>query len=147
MANMSTSRPALGDLSLNIIRGKELTVKMRGKILGMHEAGHGIPYIIVRLKQSRSACRTTIDQDELRNDAFSIPRPGGKKSFTHLDERNILRHARTFPKHTYNQLQKDTGVTCSHRTISRILKSHGILNWRCAKRPHLTKNAVKKRYE
>ncbi|PMD41459.1 hypothetical protein L207DRAFT_380616, partial [Hyaloscypha variabilis F] len=103
MANMSTPRRPLRDLSLNIVRGKELTPEMRGKILGIYIAGHNIPYIMVRLKQSRKACRTTIEQDELRTDAHTLPRPGGKKSFTHLDERNILRHARTYPKHTYNQ--------------------------------------------
>jgi hypothetical protein len=53
MANMSTQRRPLGELPLNIIRGKELTPNMRGKVLGMHLAGHNIPFIIVRLKLSR----------------------------------------------------------------------------------------------
>jgi hypothetical protein len=100
---------------------------MRGKILGMHEAGHNRPYIIVRLKVSRKASRTTIesiDQDELRNDARFQPRAGVTKSFSPLDERNILRHARQYPKHTYAQLKENTRVTCSYRTISRILRNH-----------------------
>jgi hypothetical protein len=49
MANMSTQWHPLGELPLNIIRGKELTPKMRGKILGMHEANHNEAYIMVRL--------------------------------------------------------------------------------------------------
>lgn len=106
-----------------------MALKMRGKILGMHEAGHNRPYIIVRLKVSRKASRTTIesiDQDELRNDARSQPRHGVTKSFSPLDERNILRlrHARQYPKHTYAQLKENTRVTCSYRTISRILRNH-----------------------
>jgi len=60
----------------------------------MHEAGYNVLYIIVRLKVSRSACRTTIDRDELRNDAHTISRPGITKSFLPLNKRNILRHAR-----------------------------------------------------
>ena len=144
---MSTSRRPLGEIPLNVIRGKELTPKMRGEIIGMHKAGHNVPSIMKQLKQSRCAVRYTIEQDELRPDAESKPRPGQKKSFTPLDERNILRYAREYPKRTYARLKNDTGVTCSHKTISRVLKSYGILKWRCAKRPHLTKNAVKKRYE
>jgi hypothetical protein len=146
MANISTQRTPLGELSSNIIRGKELTAKIRGKILGMHECGHNIPWIMNRLKLSRCAVRYTIDQDELRDDGETLPRPGQKKSFSPLDERNILRCARTNPKFTYAKLKEFTGVGCSHKTISRILRSHGITNWRCKKRPHLTKAAVKKRY-
>jgi hypothetical protein len=76
MANISTQRTPLGELSSNIIRGKELTPKVRGKVLGMKEAGHNVPYIMRRLKLSRCAVRYTIDQDELRDDAETLPRPG-----------------------------------------------------------------------
>jgi hypothetical protein len=90
IANILTLRRPLGELPLNIVRGKELTPKMRGKILGMKAARHEILFIIVRLKVSRKACKTTIDQDELRTDAHTLPRPSLKKSFTPLDKRNIL---------------------------------------------------------
>jgi hypothetical protein len=146
MANISTQRTSLGELSSNIIRGKELTPKIKGKILGMRDCGHNVPYIMGRLKLSRCAVRYTIDQDELRPNAETLPRPGQTKSFSALDERNILRWARSNPKFTYAKLKDATGVGCSHKTISRILQSHGITNWRCKKRPHLTKHAVKKRY-
>jgi hypothetical protein len=46
MANISTLRRPLRELPLNIVRGKELTPKMRGKILGMKAARHEIPFII-----------------------------------------------------------------------------------------------------
>jgi hypothetical protein len=52
---MSTQRRPFKELPLNIIRGKELTLKMRGKILKMHDANYSKAYIIVRLKLSRSA--------------------------------------------------------------------------------------------
>ena len=146
MANISTQRTPLGERSSNNARGPELTPDKRGRILGMYECGHNVPFIMARLKLSRYAVRYTIDQDELRNDAETLPRPGQKKSFSPLDERNILRCARTHPKFTYAKLKDFTGVECSHKTISRILASHGITNWRCKKRPNLTKTAVKKRY-
>ena len=101
MANMLTQRRPFRELPLNIIRGKELTPKMRGKILKMHDANYSEAYIIIRLKLSRLAVRYTIAQDELRPNGYFKPRPGQIKSFTPLDERNILRHAREYPKHTY----------------------------------------------
>jgi hypothetical protein len=58
---MSTPRCPLGELPLNIIRGKELTPNMRGKVLGMHIAGYKVPFIMVRLKLSRWAVRYTIN--------------------------------------------------------------------------------------
>ncbi|KAE9366398.1 hypothetical protein N431DRAFT_351636, partial [Stipitochalara longipes BDJ] len=50
IANILIPRRALSDLSLNIIHGKELTLKIRGEILGIYIAGYKILYIIVRLK-------------------------------------------------------------------------------------------------
>jgi hypothetical protein len=44
---MSTQQRPLRELPLNIIRGKELTPKMRGKILKMHKANDNKVYIIV----------------------------------------------------------------------------------------------------
>ena len=73
---MSTPRRPLGELPLNIVRGKELTPNMRGKVLGMHIAGHKVPFIMVQLKLSRFAVRYTIDQDELRNDGHTQAHPG-----------------------------------------------------------------------
>jgi hypothetical protein len=90
MANILTLRRPFRELPLNIICGKELTLKMRGKILGMKAVGHEIPFIIVRLKVSCKACKTTIDQDKLRTNAHTLPYLSLKKSFTPLDKRNIL---------------------------------------------------------
>jgi len=44
---MLTLQHSLGEISVNIVWGKELTPKIRGKILGMHKAGYNILYIIV----------------------------------------------------------------------------------------------------
>jgi hypothetical protein len=61
MANILIIQRPLKELPLNIICGKELTLKIRGKILDIKEAGHRILYIIIRLKVSYKAYRTTID--------------------------------------------------------------------------------------
>jgi hypothetical protein len=61
MANISTQRTPLGERSSNNVRGPELTPEIRGKILGMHECGYNVPFIMGRLKLSRYAVRYTID--------------------------------------------------------------------------------------
>jgi hypothetical protein len=119
--SLSTTRPVLGEISGNITRGKELTPKLRGQVISMAECGHNVPYIMARFKLSRKAVRYTLDNDELRTNANSLPRPGATKSFTALDERNIVRHARYKPKDIYAKLKEATGVTCSYKTIARVL--------------------------
>jgi hypothetical protein len=61
MANISTLQHPLKEMPLNIVCGKELTPKMRGKILKMKAVRHDIPFIIVQLKVSRKAYKTTIN--------------------------------------------------------------------------------------
>jgi len=99
-----------------------------------------------RLKLSRYIIRYTIDQDELRDNAKSLSRPGQIKSFLSLDKRNILRYIRLYPKFIYAKIKDFTGVGYSYKTISRILSSHDIINWRYKKRLNLIKYIVKKRY-
>ena len=55
-----------------------------------------------RYKVSRGAVRYTIDHKASRPKTNeSALRPGAKKSYNQLDERNILRHARAQPQDTY----------------------------------------------
>jgi hypothetical protein len=88
--SLSTVRLVLGEISGNITRGKELTPKLRGQVISMAEYRYNVLYIIARFKLSRKAVRYTLDNDELRTDANSLPRPGATKSFTTLDKRNIV---------------------------------------------------------
>jgi hypothetical protein len=50
------------------------------------------------------------------------------------------------PKDTYNEVRRACGVSCSRNTLKKILKEHGITNWRCKKRPFLTEKAAAARY-
>jgi hypothetical protein len=69
---MSTPRRPLGELPINIVRGKELTPNMRGgKVIRMHLAGHNVLFIIVRLKLSCYAIQYTIEQDKLRDKGYT----------------------------------------------------------------------------
>jgi hypothetical protein len=61
MANMLILRRLLRELPLNIIRGKELTPNMRGKVLRIYIIGHKVPFIIVQLELSRFIVKYTIN--------------------------------------------------------------------------------------
>jgi hypothetical protein len=90
----------------------------------------------------------TLDHEATRPESnVSSPRPGAKKTYNYLDERNLLRHVRQNPQQTYAQLKKAAEVQYSHKVIRHILQGNGITNWLAAKRPMLTKKAVKARYE
>ncbi|KAF4634283.1 hypothetical protein G7Y89_g3818 [Cudoniella acicularis] len=103
-------------------RGKELTPKIRNKVCALAEDGHRVLYIMARYKLSRKAVRYTLDHEASRPETNeSIRRPGAKKTYSHLDERNILWHAREYPQNTYAQLIKVTGVTCSPKVVRHIL--------------------------
>jgi hypothetical protein len=121
---------------------------MRNKICALAEDSHSVPYIMARFKQSRKAIRYTIAHETSRPKTNeSKPRPGAKKTYSHLDERNILPCAREWPQDIYAILIAATKVKCSHKVIRHILQGHGINNWLSAKRPILTKKAVKACYE
>jgi hypothetical protein len=94
MPSISTMRTPLGLINRNITRGKELTPKLRNKIYALAENSHDIPFIIRRYKISRGIICYIFDYQASRPKTnTSIPRPSTKKTYNHLDKRNLLRHA------------------------------------------------------
>ena len=81
---------------------------------------------------------TTFSKITTRHTANTTPRSGHKKITNTRNERNIIRYARLHPKWTYSKLRDHTGLQLSTRTFYRILRQHGIINWRCKRRPELT---------
>jgi transposase len=142
---MPPIRTPLGSISGNRIPGGELKPYQRGKIIGKAEEGASIAKIARDLKCHESTVTYTIQQERLRNEGASLVRASRKKSYSDRDERNILRYVRLNPKHTYKQVKVFLQLKCSKTTIKRILKEHGISNWRARKRPELTEeNALKR---
>ena len=88
---------------------------------------------------------STLIADDLRDKGYNLPRIPRKKSYTDADERNLLRHVRANPKDTYAQVKTACGLSCSVTTIKRVLKEHGITNWRCKRRPFLTQKHADQR--
>jgi hypothetical protein len=142
---MPPLRTPLGSISGNSRRGKELTPYMRGKILGKASEGAKSATIAIKLKIPRKTVEYTLQQDELRNDGYSLPRKPQGKSYTDAEERITVRHVRLNPKDTYQQVIDACGLTYKRSTVKKILKKHGIYNWRAKKRPELTEAHALKR--
>jgi hypothetical protein len=110
---------------------------MRGQIKGQANRGASHALIAKDLKVLKSTIQYTLQQDELRNNGQSLPRKPRGKSYTDSEERLLLRHVRLNPKDTYKQVIIAYNLSCKPTTVKKILKKHGICNWRAKKRPEL----------
>ena len=129
---MSRRRSPLAPISGNQRRGPDLSPYLRGKIVTLKECGVTTSAIAKRLSLPRSTIQSTLDLDELRNNGESQPRIGRPLSYTPSDERRILRIVRAHPKLTYRELLSQLGLEIHPNTVKKILKEHGIQNWKCS---------------
>jgi DNA-binding CsgD family transcriptional regulator len=141
---MPPIRTPLGSISGNRIHLCELKPYERGRIIGKAEEGATSAKIARDLKCSESAVKYTIRQEVLCNKGTSLVRASRTKSYNDREERNIVRHIRLNPKHTYKQVKDFLHLEYSKTTIKRILKKYGISNWRARKRLELTKEHILK---
>ena len=80
---------------------------------------------------------------EGRNEGRSLPRKGTPKKITDREERTVLRIAWKEPKIAYKDLLQQAGLISKQRyAVYRLLKEHGITNWRSKQRPFLTEGAA-----
>jgi transposase len=131
-------RVPLGPRSGNIRRGPELSPFTRAKIVGARDFGGTPTQIGTRYNLAESTIRSTLKLDPERSNGISKPRSGRPKLYTEREERCILRQVRLHPKCTYADVRRACLVTLCDSTLRRILKKHGIANWRAKKRPELT---------
>jgi hypothetical protein len=140
-------RAPLDAISGNARRPIDLTPFQRGQISGKASAGI-IPAQISRdLEIPDQTIRDTITLEPERINGKSKPKYGRHRISTSLDVRNVLRLVRSTPKITYKKIRKELNITFSNDTLKRILERKGIKNWRCKRRPLLTPEVVRKRYQ
>jgi hypothetical protein len=135
---MPLQRTPLGSISGNRPRGLEISPYIRGQIKGQANRGATQASIAKDLNLVKSIVQYTLQQDELRNNGQSLPRKPRGKSYTDSEERLLLRHIHLNPKDTYKQVITACNLSCKPTTVKKILKKHGISNWRAKKRPELT---------
>lgn len=142
---MPPQRTPLRSLANNNVPHMHLSPYDRGKIIGRLEGGDKVGVVAKAYNLPHSTVVYTQRQDQLRDDGTSLLRKARKKSYSDGDERLLLRYIRLFPKSTYTETKKACGLNCSITTIKRVLKIHGISNWKARKRPELTeKHAIKR---
>jgi len=142
---MPPLRKALRDLSVNRVCNSPLSPYVRGIIIGRKLEGASNTAIAKALGLPKSTVDSTITLAPLREEGHSQPRSGRPPIYTDRDYRSLLRCIRLFPKYTYQQVRDSCGVDFSDGTIRRHLDKHGIRNWRCKHRPHLTEAIAAKR--
>lgn len=143
---MPPRRP-LRAVSGNIVKRKELTPFLRGKILGRHEVGESAYTISQALGIPRRTVRDTIDKKDIRSEGKSKERSGQPHKLTQRAIRRIFRVIKEEPFITYRQLRDKLDLDCSPSTILRALKDSKWGHWRAAKRPRLTQEHAKLRLE
>jgi hypothetical protein len=74
---------------------------MRGKIASKASKGAKPAAIAIKLKIPCKTIKYTLEQDESRNDGYSLLRKARGKSYTDAQERRIICHVRIHPKDTY----------------------------------------------
>jgi hypothetical protein len=130
---------------INRTPGGHFTPHSRTRIVERYNCGFTPAAIALGFNLLDSAVRYTIEQSTVRNNNASIPKAPRHKAYNRIDERNILRYVHLFPKATYVQVKRHTGVLCSTSTIKKILKAHGIVNRRAKRRPFLSPKVAAKR--
>ena len=142
---MPPQRTPLRPTSGNRQKGDELSPYERGRIIGALESGAKPRAVARRVKASLSTIKYTLKSQKKRVEGASQPRKPRGKSYTDTDVRHLLRFVRSTPKATYAETKLATGVSCSQRTIKRILADNGITNWRVKRHPQLLEAHAAKR--
>jgi hypothetical protein len=142
---MPPQRTPLGAIDTNRSRGKELSPYIRGKIVSMSIGSASASQVQAKFGVSRQAVRGSIAQDSQRPDGESLPRSGCPATYTDRDKRLMLRNLRLFPKSTFDDRRKESGVKMSNSTIKRLAQQHGLQHWRAKKRPELIEEHAAKR--
>ena len=142
---MPPQRTPLGPISGNRLLGEHLSPYWRGRIAGRAEEGANPALIARELKLEYSTVFRTIQKDLLRHEGKSLPKTHRKKSYTEHDERVLLRHVQLYPKDIFREIMTACRLGCKKTTVRKILKEHGITNWKAKRRPFLTEaNAAKR---
>jgi transposase len=125
-------------LPLNAIAGCELCHNTKIAITSRAAAGQTAREIEAAENTPKSIINSLLQRTKQRNTIENWPRSGHPKSYTHQDERMVIRIARRIPKCTYTTLRKQSGLDLSTKVLRRILQDAGILNWRSKRRHELT---------
>jgi transposase len=137
--HISTMKRAFGtEISGNRGPDGELSSDARAGIFSAVE--HGVPksQIASQYACDRRTVYNTINRWNNNATTKSLLRSGPPRKHSRAQERMLVRYVRRFPEAAYKDLEDVIlGVSFKRRTAYRILKKHGITNWRARQRPRL----------
>lgn len=135
-------RTPLCPISGNVKRGCELTPYERGIIIGSYNSSKSPCEIELEISYSRGAVRSTIALETTRANGVSLPRSGHPIIYNDRDKRIMLRYIRIYPKSTFEERHKETGLNMSNSYIKNLVRRHSIHHWHTKKRPELTEKHI-----
>ena len=126
---------------------KELEPFQRGIIVGRFLAGQKKADIQREMNLPYTTIQTTIQTYQSSTTGTRSPRIGRPEILSDADKRYILLQIKRGPFIETEDICNLLGKPISTRTIARMIKESGYEHWRAQKRPQLTEETAKLRYE
>jgi transposase len=128
------------EISGNHRKGQELSSDARSVIISKFEAGVGISELADEFGSTPKCIRDTIQCWNNHKTTKSLPRKGRPSILTHCKKRRLFCIARKYPKIEYRKLLEEASLLrASKSTAYRALRSYGLSNYRCKRRPKLNR--------
>ena len=140
-------RRQLQPISLNTTRNRELNPSQRALILGCHQAGQKPVSIARDHNIPPSTVYSTIHLASRRAHQSSKPRSGRPKTVSDTTKQAIIRSIKKDPFASYSEIIEPLGLSICHRTLYTIIQGSGFGKWKAQKRPKLTQEIAKLRYD
>jgi transposase len=141
---MATPRQLGQELDQNVRRQRNISPGLRGRVIGMLQAGATVKEAAASIGRSERAVRDIRTKYYQTGSVTDKPRSGRPPVLSKQQKKIIYRKARATPKIEYSELIKE-GVFVnpdgpysklpSRSTLYRELKRHGLTNHKAKKRP------------
>lgn len=151
-ATPNQSAPAVAQ---NVRRGPNMTVQERDVAIGMLQAGATVREVAETFGRSRSTIHRLYQKFHHTSTTRDKPRAGRPSILSDHQKKILYRAARKTPKILYEDLAKvattmeldgTPSKAPSHSTLYRVLRRRKLVKFRCKKRPKLTPQRARKRY-
>ena len=140
-------RTSLAIINDNRAHNHELSPYQRGLIVRASLTGASSGEVARIFNFNKFTVQATLKKFITRHNEESKPRSERSQLLIDRDRRYIIKHARLNPRLTYSQLKSEADLTCSRTIVYRALKEYDLINWLIKKRPLLTPEMTKKRYD
>jgi transposase len=141
---MATLRQLRQELDQNVRRQRNISLGLRGRVIGMLQAGATVKEAAASIGRSECAVHDLCTKYHQTGSITDKPHCGHLPVLSKQEKKIIYRKARATPKVEYSELMKErvfVNPECSpsklpsRSTLYRELKRHGLTNHKAKKRP------------